>query len=95
MVCQPRNHIKKAKIARPAPTSFDEEVNDHDGGDNEQVEKDREQQEDGEEEIFECPTCKKRFTSKYGRKYHVGEFLLWIECYGCIHLHTHPMDTSF
>jgi hypothetical protein len=36
-------------------------------------EEEKKKEEDEVEEIFECPTCKKKFTSKYGRKYHVGE----------------------
>lgn len=55
----------------------EDEVMDADDGD--EIEEEAEEEfEEEEEEIFECPMCKKRFTSKYGRKYHVGEFYLWV-----------------
>jgi hypothetical protein len=66
----------------------DEVMQDHDDDDDddekveevavvkeEVVEEDIEEEE--EEVVFECPTCKKRFTSRYGRKYHVGGYSLF------------------
>ena len=56
----------------------------------EAVEEDIDDDEKEEEEVFECPTCKKRFTSRYGRKYHVGEYSLFVDYVGSWHsYHTH------